>query len=49
MGQVLAYANFYPEHTKRIHLFGLVAPSADALAICSQMGIVVTIEEVSNE
>ena len=49
MGQVLAYASFYPQHTKRIHLFGLVAPSADALAICSQMRIAVTFEEVSNE
>lgn len=48
MGQVLAYASFYPQHIKRIHLFGSVAPSANALAICSQQSIVVTFEEVSN-
>ncbi len=50
MGQVLAYASFYPYHTKRIHLFGEQgeAPVSVALAICSQQSIVVTFEEVSN-
>ena len=46
MGQVLAYANFYPQHAKRIHLFGEEAPTTDAIAICSQLGIAVTFEGV---
>lgn len=48
MRQVLAYASFYPQHIKRIHLFGKEAPTADTVAICKQMGIVVTFEEVGN-
>ena len=47
MGQVLAYASFYPQHTKRIHLFGEEAPATDAIAICSQLGITVTFEGVN--
>lgn len=49
MGQVLAYASFYPHHTKRIHLFSKQGESlltSVALTICSQQRIVVTFEEV---
>lgn len=48
--QVLAYSGFYPEHQKRIHLFGKAGEkvNATALAICNELGINVTFEEVTN-
>lgn len=48
MGQVLAYSGFYPEHKKRIHLFGKKRelPSSTAVTICSELGITLTFEEV---
>lgn len=51
MGQVLAYSGFYPEHSKRIHLFGKKGelPTSTAITICSELGISVTFEEVTNE
>lgn len=51
MGQILAYSGFYPEHHKRIHLFGkndeTVIATATAMAICLELNIVVTFEEAS--
>jgi DNA-binding transcriptional ArsR family regulator len=48
MGQVLAYSGFYPEHGKRIHLWGRKGEmaSATALVICLELNIAVTFEEV---
>ena len=48
MGQILAYSGFYPEHRKRIHLFGKndEAVIATAMAICLELDITVTFEEV---
>lgn len=48
MGQVLAYSGFYSEHHKRIHLFGKndEAVIATAMAICFELDITVTFEEV---
>ena len=48
LGQILAYSAFFPEHSKRIHLFGRVdlAKLALAQATCSEFGITVTFEEV---
>lgn len=51
MGQVPAYSGFYPEHSKRIHLFGKKGelPTSTAIIICSELGVSVTFEEVTNE
>ena len=48
MGQVLAYSGFYPEHGKRIHLWGKKGEmvSATAVTICLELGITATFEEV---
>lgn len=48
MGQILAYSGFYPEHRKRIHLFGKndEAVIATAMAICLELDITVAFEEV---
>ncbi len=48
MGQVLAYSGFYPEHRKRIHLFGRNGEmiSATAVTICLELDIIVTFQEV---
>lgn len=49
LGQILAYSAFFPEHSKRIHLFGRpdLSKLALAQATCSEFGITVTFEEVS--
>lgn len=48
LGKLLAYSAFFPEHQKRIHLFGNqdLAKLALAQATCSEFGITVTFEEV---
>jgi DNA-binding MarR family transcriptional regulator len=48
LGKLLAYSAFFPEHSKRIHLFGRcdLAKLALAQATCSEFGITVTFEEV---
>lgn len=48
LGQILAYAAFFPEHSKRIHLFGKadLARLATCQTTCSEFGISVTFEEV---
>lgn len=48
IGQVLAYSGFYPEHGKRIHLWGKKGEiaSATALAICLSFEVKVTGVEV---
>lgn len=50
LGQILAYAAFFPEHSKRIHLFGRpdLAKLALAQATCSEFGVTVTFEEVES-
>ncbi len=46
LGQILAYAAFFPSHNKRIHLFGKLdlAKLALAQATCSEFGVAVTFE-----
>ena len=48
MGQILTYSGFYPEHKKRIHLFGKKRelPSSTAVTICGELGITLTFKEV---
>jgi len=48
LGQILAYSAFFPEHGKRIHLFGKadLAKLALAQGTCSEFEIIVTFEEV---
>jgi hypothetical protein len=48
MGQVLAYSGFYPEHRKRLHLFGKKGEMVTSIAvtICAELGIIVTFEEI---
>ncbi|MDB9372369.1 MarR family transcriptional regulator [Nodularia sphaerocarpa] len=51
LGQILTYAAFFPEHTKRIHLFGNCTPEK-RLTICSTVlgfGVIATFEEVKDE
>ncbi|MBE9216725.1 hypothetical protein IQ247_29415 [Plectonema cf. radiosum LEGE 06105] len=50
LGKILAYSSFFPEHSKRIHLFGRpdLAKLALAQATCSEFGITVTFEEVES-
>lgn len=48
LGQVLAYSSLYPNHGKRIHLFGKSKPSDEVTQVCSQMDVLVTFEEVCN-
>lgn len=50
MGQVVAYSAYFPNHQKRLHLFyGKTSkPSTElgeAYRICSELGIVITIEQ----
>jgi hypothetical protein len=47
LGKILAYSSFFPEHSKRIHLFGRsdLAKLALAIATCSEFEIAVTFEE----
>lgn len=51
LGKILAYAAFFPNHNKRIHLFG--KPDLTKLALaqdtCSEFGVAVTFEEVCGE
>ncbi|ARV58090.1 hypothetical protein BZZ01_05075 [Nostocales cyanobacterium HT-58-2] len=48
IGQVLAYSGFFPEHRKRLHLFGKKGEmvTSTAVTICAELGITVTFEEV---
>jgi DNA-binding MarR family transcriptional regulator len=48
LGQILAYAAFFPNQQERIHLFGKqdLAKLALFLATCSEFGIAVTFEEM---
>lgn len=48
MGQVLAYSGFYPEHSKRVHLWGRKGEVASATAVttCIELDIKVTFQEV---
>lgn len=51
LGQILVYSAFYPEHQKRIHLFGTaaeLAKLADIQAACLGFDVLVT-GEVCNE
>jgi hypothetical protein len=50
LGKILAYSAFFPEHSKRIHLFGCrdCAKLALAQATCSEFEITVTFEEVKS-
>lgn len=42
VGQVLAYAQHFPLHTPRIHLFGKPINLADVKHVCATLGITVT-------
>ncbi len=48
LGKILAYSAFFPEHSKRIHLFGRadLTKLALAQATCADFNITVTFEEV---
>jgi hypothetical protein len=48
LGQILTYSGFFPEHTKRIHLFGDCTPQKKEV-ICSTLlsfDVIATFEEV---
>ncbi len=50
LGQILVYSSFYPEHQKRIHLFGSASELeriADIKAACVAFDVIVTGEEVA--
>ncbi len=51
LGKILAYSAFFPNHSKRIHLFGKhdLVKLALAQTTCSEFGIAVTFEGVSDE
>ncbi|MCY7278877.1 MAG: hypothetical protein LH702_35360 [Phormidesmis sp. CAN_BIN44] len=52
LGQVLAYSGFYPEHQKRIHLFGEahhISYVKAAKNICEEFAIAVTFEGVQTD
>ena len=47
LGQIIAYSNFYPNHQKRIHLFGLENDNNLIRLIqkqCQKQNIIVTFE-----
>lgn len=46
MGQVISYSHYYPQHMRRIHLYGKVSIKQRKLIIqeCSNAGIKVTFE-----
>jgi len=52
LGQVLAYGNFYPTHSKRIHLFSekvIAAEYASQVSVaCLELGVLATFEEVQD-
>jgi len=54
MGQVLAYSAYFPSHEKRLHLFHqkggkFISDSWEAKRICSDLEIIVTIEELESD
>ena len=50
LGKILAYSSFFPEHDKRIHLFGHsdLSELTLAQATCSDFEIAITFEEVES-
>lgn len=45
LGHVIAKGRFYPQHRKRLHLFGVSTQNLDAIrAFCTEMDVVVTFE-----
>ena len=42
LGQILVYGASYPEHQKRIHLFGIVDDREFIERVCTQLGVKVT-------
>ncbi|MCC5612192.1 hypothetical protein LC612_37060 [Nostoc sp. CHAB 5834] len=50
LGQVLSYSAFFPEHQKRIHLFGAATPEKANLikSTCLEFGVIVSFEEVES-
>lgn len=51
LGQLLTYSSFFPEHTKRIHLFGDCTPEKKEIISSSALsfGVVATFEEGEDE
>ncbi|MDB9372370.1 hypothetical protein [Nodularia sphaerocarpa] len=51
LGQILTYAAFFPEHTKRIHLFGDCTPERKLIILSTVLGfdVIASFEEVCNE
>ncbi len=47
IGQVLAYAKFYPERRKRVHLFGKANPriTDHVASLCEELGILLTFDK----
>lgn len=47
IGQVLAYAKFYPERRKRVHLFGKANPKITdhVTSLCEELGILLTFDK----
>lgn len=48
LDKLLAHSSFFPQHSKRIHLFGRldIAKLGQAMATCNDFNITVTFEEV---
>ena len=47
LGQLIAYAYFYPKHEKRLHLFGKQPKTLDLIKhVCKQYSVIVTFQEV---
>jgi len=44
VGQLMAYQSHYPNHTKRLHLFGSSLNLPDIKFVCSSLEILVTVE-----
>jgi hypothetical protein len=51
LGQILAYSSFFPEHIKRIHLFGDCTPEKKQVISSTVLsfGVIATFEEVKDE
>ena len=51
LGQILTYARFFPEHIKRIHLFGNCTPEKKQVISSTVLsfGVIATFEEVKDE
>lgn len=45
LGQLLAYAQYYPHHIKRLHLFGISRLRVDVVDICEKLGVNVTLDK----